>query len=72
VRSELGVVRTELKTEIVETNARLAVVEDTLKDLAAQLLMLTRYVKDVVDRHEQSIDDLRERLTRLETRLEKP
>jgi hypothetical protein len=33
--------------------------------------MLTRYVKNVVDRHEQAIDDLRERLIRLETHLGK-
>jgi hypothetical protein len=75
----LDAVRVELKAEIQETNqrligveTRLAAVEETLKDLAAQQLMLTRYVKNVVDRHEQSIDDLRERLARLETRLERP
>jgi hypothetical protein len=33
--------RVELKAEIAQTNARLAVVEETLKDLAAQLLMLS-------------------------------
>ena len=49
-----------------QTNARLERVEDALKDLAAQQLMLTRYVKNVVDRHEQSIAEIRERLARLE------
>jgi chromosome segregation ATPase len=66
----LGVMHTELKAEIVQTNERLGVVETTLQDLAAQLVMLTRYVGNVVDRHEQAIGDLRERVVRLETRGE--
>jgi chromosome segregation ATPase len=61
---------TELKAEVVQTNERLGVVETTLQDLAAQLVMLTRYVGNVVDRHEQAIGDLRERVVRLETRGE--
>ena len=45
----LDAVRVELKAEIGETNARLTTVEETLKELAAQLLTLTRYVKNVVN-----------------------
>ena len=44
-------------------NQRLDVVEITLKDLAGQQQILTRYLKNVVDRHD-------ERLTRLETRID--
>jgi predicted nucleic acid-binding Zn-ribbon protein len=68
-RSELVTTRTELGARIDVTNQRLQVVETTLQDLAAQQLPLTRYVKNVVDRHETSIDDLRERVVRLETKL---
>jgi chromosome segregation ATPase len=79
LKSEIAEQGQQLRAEVQETNqrlsgveARLAAVEETLKDLAAQQLMLTRYVKNVVDRHEQSIDDLRERVVRIETRLERP
>ena len=49
------------------TNQRLEVVETTVTDFAAQHLVLTRYTKNIVDRHSQSIDDLRERVTKLES-----
>ena len=42
---------------------RLGIVEDTLKDFAGQQLILTRYVKDVVDRHDTQFDDLGDRVT---------
>ena len=51
-----------------ETNARLEKIEETLRDLAAQQLMLTRYVRNVVDRHEQDLASIKERLARLEER----
>lgn len=68
----------ETNGRLDETNARLGrveerlgKVEETLQDLAAQQLMLTRYVKNVVDRHEEAIADLRERLARLETKVDR-
>jgi hypothetical protein len=63
LKAEISAARVELKAEIGETNQRLDVVEVTLKDLAGQQLVLTRYLKNVIDRHD-------ERLTRLETRLD--
>jgi predicted nucleic acid-binding Zn-ribbon protein len=73
LRGELAEMRRELlaridgtNSRIDETNSRLDKVEEALKDLAGQQLMLTRYVGTVVDRHEQAIADLRERLARLE------
>jgi hypothetical protein len=42
-----------------QTNARLEVVEHTVRDAAGQLVILTRYIKNVVDRHDASIVDLR-------------
>jgi chromosome segregation ATPase len=77
--------RIELKTEIAGTNARLDQtnerldqtnerldhVEGALRDLAGQQLMLGRYVKNAADRHDGAIDDLRERVTRLETTIER-
>lgn len=82
IRDELRATRTDLGGLIQETNARLDQtnarldqtnlrlerVEETLRDLAAQQLMLTRYVKNVVDRHEEAIADLRERLARIEAK----
>lgn len=67
---KLDQTRVELGQRIDETNQRLDVVETTLKDLAGQQLILTRYIKNVVDRHDQAIDELRERVTRLEVRSE--
>jgi chromosome segregation ATPase len=77
--------RVELKTEIAGTNARLDQtnerldqtnerldhVEEALRDLAGQQLMLGRYVKNAADRHDGAIDELRERVTRLETTIER-
>jgi hypothetical protein len=54
------------------TNERLEVVEHTLKDIAGQQLMLTRYVKNSNDRRDRDIDELDQRVTRIETRLDKP
>jgi hypothetical protein len=51
------------------TNERLGAVEGAVRDLAAQQLMLGRVVKHSVDRHDNAIDDLRERLVRVETEL---
>ncbi|MBI5480693.1 MAG: hypothetical protein HY906_17680 [Deltaproteobacteria bacterium] len=66
LRAELAETRRELSARIDGTNTRLDKVEEALRELAAQQLMLTRYVGTVVDRHEQAIADLRERLGRLE------
>jgi len=57
-----------VSSRLDETNSRLAVVEVTLKEFAGQHLMLTRYVKNVANRHEGAIDDLDERVTKLEER----
>jgi hypothetical protein len=61
--SKLDATRVELTAKIDETNvrldgvnSRLEIVETTLKDLAGQQLMLTRYIKNVVDRHDTDID----------------
>ena len=67
--ARLDKLETSLNGRIDETNQRLGVVEGTLKDLAGQQLILTRYVKNIADRHEQEIDDLRERMVRVETKL---
>jgi chromosome segregation ATPase len=73
----LDAVRTELKAEIASvgaridvTNERLALVEETLRDLVGRQVILTRCVANVVDRQDQAIDDIRERLVRLESRSE--
>jgi hypothetical protein len=43
--------------------------EISLRDLADQPLILTRVVKNVVDRQDEAIDDLRERMLRVESKL---
>jgi chromosome segregation ATPase len=76
-RAELAATRTELKAEIATlrtnvneridlTNDRLAIVETTVRGCAQQLLMLGRHVKNHNERTESAIDDLRERVTKLE------
>ncbi len=62
---ELRAMKTELKDELRVTNARLEAVEHTVQDAAGQIVMLARYVKN---KHETAIDDLRERVTRLEAK----
>jgi archaellum component FlaC len=50
-------------------DGRLGRVEESLRDLADQQLILTRVLANVAERHDESLDDLRERVTRLETKL---
>ena len=50
------------------TNQRLDVVIGTLRDQAAQQVMLGRYVHNAVERHDEAIADLRQRVGRLESR----
>ena len=72
--SRLDAVHTGLSARIDETrdclSSRLGTVEETLKDLAGQHLMLTRYVKNVVDRHDTEIEDLDGRVTKIATKLD--
>ena len=69
-RTDLNARLDETNTRLAETNTRLEVVETTLSDFSGQHLMLTRYVKNVIDRHDDAIEDLRERVTKLEGRGE--
>lgn len=73
LRTELGARIDQTNARLDQTNARLAGAEDrlgaiegVLRDLGAQQVLLGRYVKNVVDRHEVSLDEFRERLARLE------
>lgn len=73
IRDEIRMTRGELKAEIAATNtrldatnSRLETVDHTLSEFAGQHLLLTRYVKNVIDRHDQAIEELRERVTKLE------
>jgi hypothetical protein len=54
---------------IDETNNRLSLVEHTLQDLATQQVMLGRYVRNSSDRQETAVEDLRERVGLIETKL---
>ncbi len=73
----------ELKSEIQETNQRLGSVEmrlesletrvgsveETLHELAAQQLILGRFVRNASEREGRAIDELRERVVRVEMEL---
>lgn len=56
----------ETNARLDETNSRLGVVEGALRDLAAQQLMLGRFVRKLVD---NDIGELRDRLARVEAKL---
>ena len=71
LKAEIAATRTELKAEISVTNVRLEVIEHTLKDLGGQQLILTRYVRNAIDKHDDAIEDLDERVINLE-RTDKP
>ena len=65
----------ETNTRLGRVENRLGRVEDRLehidgsvRDLADQQLILTRVVKNVVDRQDEAIEDLRERVSRLESK----
>lgn len=73
IKGALGNVATELKQfkeetgrNLSVTNQRLAIVEHKLIDLAAQLLLMGRYVKNS---HSKAILELRKRVGRLEKKV---
>lgn len=80
IRDELVTTRTELKAELVRTNERidvtnerldvtnerLSTVETVVRDAAQQIRMVGSYVKN---KHEVAIDDLRERVSKLEEKV---
>lgn len=66
--SQIGALDRSLSGRIDETNARLDILDHTVRDLAEQMLTVTRYVKDVANRHDDAIDDLRLRVGKPETR----
>lgn len=55
----------EVNVRLDKTDARLFLLEGVVRDLAGQMLLLGRYVKNVVG-------DLQQRVTRLETRFPEP
>lgn len=65
---EMDRMRVDVSAGIEQTNMRLGVVESRLVDLAAQQVLLGRYMKRVVGRHDEGIVELRDRVSRLEER----
>jgi flagellar capping protein FliD len=75
----LEAVRVELKAEIAQTNARLDAVEKTLDtrldavektlaEMAAQLLFLSKFTKNVMEQQEGRLQALESRVARIEAR----
>ena len=50
-----------------QTNLRLDKVEETLQDLATQMLILARFVRNIAERYDDEIAAIKARLDRLET-----
>ena len=50
-----------------QTNLRLDKVEETLQDLAAQMLILARFVRNIAERYDDEIAAIKARLDRLES-----
>ena len=78
LRSDVSGLRSdvnELRQEAVQTNQRLDVIEHTLVDFGTQVVLLGRYMKNSVSRHDGDIErhddeiaDLRMRVEKLETK----
>ncbi len=66
VSSRLDGVSSRIDTLTEHLDQRFGVVETTLKDLSGQLVLVTRYLKH---RTEVDIEDLRQRVTRLEAKV---
>jgi hypothetical protein len=73
LKAEISAVRTEVTARLDATNERLdvtnerlGVVEYTMQDLASQMLIVSRYVKNTAARNDEAIEDLRTRVDKLE------
>jgi chromosome segregation ATPase len=76
LRGDVQEVRTEVKDlrgdvqdlrgAVDVTNSRLAVVEETLRDLSAQMLILARFVRNVTEKYDKDLELVKARLDRLE------
>jgi hypothetical protein len=66
-RIDLTNVRLDVVVQVLgSTNQRLVSVEDTVREIAGTQLMLSRYVANRANRHDVAIEDLRERVEKLE------
>ena len=73
VKAEVAGVRSEVvevREAVGVTNQRLGIVEETLRDLAAQMPLLARFVRNVGDRYDHELDEVKARLTRVEAKIE--
>ena len=68
VKTELQDTKTELKAEIGKTNEGLAALEGKVDVLNEKVEAIGRYAKNISRRHEKAIDELRERVAKLEAR----
>jgi chromosome segregation ATPase len=73
VRQEIGGLRDEMRQAREEANTRFEVIETTLRDLAEQLVMLSRGIKVAIEAradNQTRLDDHERRINDLERRLE--
>lgn len=64
LRGDVAGVRDEVRV----TNARLEKVEDTLQDLAAQMPILARFVRNIGEKYDRELEGIKDRLGRLESK----
>jgi chromosome segregation ATPase len=79
LRGDIGALREDVQgtnarldqtnARLDQTNARLDNVEETLKDLATQMLILARFVRNIGDKYDRELDEIKERLGRVENKL---
>ena len=71
LRGDLRAFREETSTRFVESNARFEVIETTLRDLAQQMVMLSRAVKVAIESRgasETRVDEIERRVAKLESK----
>lgn len=74
LRSEVGELRGdvgELRGEMRGVNQRLDLIEHTMVDFGTQLVLLGRYTKNSVSRHDSDVDRHDEEIADLRTRVAK-
>ena len=73
LRSEVGELRVEVcgsNDRLDLANARLGTVETTIRDLAGQMLILGRFVRNVGEKYDLELESIKDRLTNVERRLD--
>lgn len=79
LRSDIGALREDVgqtnarldqtNARLDQTNVRLGRVEETLQDLATQMLILARFVRNIGEKYDRELDAIKDRLSRVEDKV---